>query len=255
MTSSSGSFLESNPATLAFDGNGNTYAYSDNGATITFAPKTPITVKEVCMIYSNISPESGTMTWQGVTTNRTAAGWTVFTNPDGSDQTGVIDENNPLTFTGPPGTASGFVGIFVDDGYLVDGLNKSFGPEGFRLRFEDPNDLGKDYSGNGNNFGATGFKYIETDNAYSWTTDTPSHNYCVLNENDCYFSDSIERASLGVVAAGGTGLVTVPGTIAVKGGKYYWEVLSPMLGHPTRLVSHSMTELLKEINSCRFNYR
>ena len=56
------------------------------------------------------------------------------------------------------GTRGGRVaGIEIDGQVLVDGVNGSYGPNGFHLDFADPNDLGADRSGNGNDFTATGF--------------------------------------------------------------------------------------------------
>ena len=39
----------------------------------------------------------------------------------------------------------------------VDAQGLTYGANGFKLTFEDPSDIGKDYSGNGNDFTATGF--------------------------------------------------------------------------------------------------
>ena len=47
--------------------------------------------------------------------------------------------------------------ISVDGQIYVDGVNPSYGPNGFHLTFQDPDNLGLDTSGNGNNFTATGF--------------------------------------------------------------------------------------------------
>jgi hypothetical protein len=47
--------------------------------------------------------------------------------------------------------------VVVNGQQLVDGVNSSYGANGFHLDFADPNDLGHDSSGNGNDFTATGF--------------------------------------------------------------------------------------------------
>ena len=51
----------------------------------------------------------------------------------------------------------GFSNIQINGQNLIDGVNNSYGPNGFHLTFADPNDLGHDSSGNGNDFTATGF--------------------------------------------------------------------------------------------------
>ena len=55
------------------------------------------------------------------------------------------------------GSATMLFAIEVDGQILVDGVNSSYGANGFHLDFADPNDLGADRSGNGNDFTATGF--------------------------------------------------------------------------------------------------
>ena len=52
----------------------------------------------------------------------------------------------------------GWYAITVNGNILVDGKNTAFGDNGFYLTFEDPSNIGKDYSGNGNDFTATGFE-------------------------------------------------------------------------------------------------
>lgn len=53
----------------------------------------------------------------------------------------------------------------------------SYGTVGFRLDFDDPLDLGKDVSGLGNHFVATGLTVANQ------VTDTPTHTYCTLAAN------------------------------------------------------------------------
>ena len=69
-------------------------------------------------------------------------------------------------FVGPSTNSadnSGWQGIEINGGVFIDGENPSYGANGFHLDFSDPDDLGADRSGNGNDFNATNFN-----------TDTPA---------------------------------------------------------------------------------
>ena len=68
----------------------------------------------------------------------------------------TINADTPLVI-GNAGDTPRLFAIEVDGQVIQNGVNSSFGANGFHLTFEDPNDLGKDSSGNGNDFTATGF--------------------------------------------------------------------------------------------------
>jgi hypothetical protein len=55
------------------------------------------------------------------------------------------------------GSAPAVSAYEIDGQIYVDGVNPSYGANGFHLDFADPNNLGLDTSGNQNNFTATGF--------------------------------------------------------------------------------------------------
>jgi hypothetical protein len=86
---------------------------------------------------------------------------TGISQPNGNNQT-LTDLSSALTFPvtiesiacrGKPGTSEAVISAFAVDGQIyIDGANPSFGRNGFHLKFEDPDDLGKDSSGNGNDF-------------------------------------------------------------------------------------------------------
>jgi hypothetical protein len=59
--------------------------------------------------------------------------------------------------TSGSGDVAGWAKLIVNGQVYLDGVNNSFGVNGFHLDFADPDDLGKDSSGNGNDFTATGF--------------------------------------------------------------------------------------------------
>ena len=58
----------------------------------------------------------------------------------------------------------------------------TYGANGFHLTFADPTDIGKDYSGNGNDFTATGFETTDTlSTDYDLMQDSPTQNFATLN--------------------------------------------------------------------------
>ena len=61
-----------------------------------------------------------------------------------------------LVFTNSSGGQPGLYNIRINGQVLVDGVNNSYGANGFMLDFSDPDDLGADRSGNENNFTASG---------------------------------------------------------------------------------------------------
>jgi hypothetical protein len=91
----------------------------------------------------------------------------------------------------------------------------SFGTNGFHLDFADAANLGKDVSGNGNDFTTNN---ITSDDQVQ---DTPTNNYPIwqANEPDNHGS---EEAGLKIVMSGGF-LGFAPATFAVNQGKYYFE--------------------------------
>jgi len=57
-----------------------------------------------------------------------------------------------------------------------------YGTNGFYLDFSDPDDIGADRSGNGNNFTANGFELTNTTSPnYDWMADSPIQNYATIN--------------------------------------------------------------------------
>ena len=81
----------------------------------------------------------------------------------------VEQELDPTTF-----------GRINDNGVWVpvEPQGLTYGANGFHLTFEDPADLGKDYSGNDNHFTATGFEVIDqTSTTYDLVLDSPTQNW------------------------------------------------------------------------------
>ena len=64
----------------------------------------------------------------------------------------------------------------------VDPDGITYGSNGFKLTFEDPSNIGKDYSGNGNDFTATGFEVgNQSSSDYDLMLDSPTQNFATLN--------------------------------------------------------------------------
>lgn len=103
-----------------------------------------------------------------------------------------------------------------------------YGNNGFYLTFADNSDitattLGKDSSGNGNNWTPNYFS-VTAGVGNDVLSDTPTTNWCTLNpldknsgqipkDGNLYFDGSVSTGGLDVIA----------GTIRVSSGKYYWE--------------------------------
>lgn len=101
----------------------------------------------------------------------------------------------------------------------------SYGTNGFYLPFDDGTNLTNlclDRSGNGNNWTATNIS-LTTGVTYDWSDDTPSNNFCVLNN---LYIDPPETVSDGGLTSRSTsaGWAGAGGSIAVSSGKWYFEI-------------------------------
>lgn len=136
--------------------------------------------------------------------------------PDGTYLDGYISEVNSVDGQALEPSAFGKTGAFGE--WLPKKYTGTYGTNGFYLESKDSADLGKDTSGNGNDF--------TNDNAVQ-VIDTPTDNYAVINPLDfqragCTYSDG----NLKVAWSGNPGINT--GTINIpKTGKWYWEVVMP----------------------------
>ena len=97
----------------------------------------------------------------------------------------------------------------------------SYGTTGFYLDFADSGDLGKDVSGNGNDWTSSGLA------ANDQMPDTPTNNYCTWNLYDrrIYTYDYIVLANgnLDASTSNATGIGMIGGTVPASSGKWYWE--------------------------------
>ena len=107
----------------------------------------------------------------------------------------------------------------------------SYGTNGFYLNFLDNSNttaatLGKDSSGNGNNFTPNNFS-VSAGEGNDSLEDTPTNNFCTLNSLDNGVTNTshlvYRNGNLQVKGASGVWAST-RGTFAVSSGKWYWEI-------------------------------
>ena len=112
----------------------------------------------------------------------------------------------------------------------IDTSGLTFGTNGFRLQFADNSGttattLGKDSSGNGNNFTPNNFS-VSTGTGNDSLEDTPTNNFCTLNPLDVYgdgVSEEIKNGNLEAKNTSGSYRMT-RSTFHFTTGKWYWEV-------------------------------
>jgi len=132
-------------------------------------------------------------------------------------------------------TPSSFTETNILTGQLVPKkYTGSFGTSGAHLLFDDNSGttattLGKDSSGNGNNF--TPYNFSVSDSV----KDTPTNNFCTLNP--LYKSTGVSAVSEGnlKVAFTGSGSGTITSTFAPSSGKWYAEQLCVTVGNGTAI--------------------
>jgi len=113
----------------------------------------------------------------------------------------------------------------------IDTSGLTFGTNGFRLKFLDNSGttattLGKDSSGNANNFTPNNFS-VATGIGNDSVTDTPTNNFCTLNSVDMS-GNALEQANLQGGTAGTAGWRHTRSTFALpSSGKWYWEYKLP----------------------------
>jgi hypothetical protein len=119
----------------------------------------------------------------------------------------------------------------------------SYGTNGFFLNFSDKSNttaatLGKDYSGNINNFTPNGFS-VTSGSSNDVLLDSPTDgttvdtglggqvvgNYCTLSPADTNSPVTVTNGGLQFADAGSNGWNIFKGTIGVSSGKWYWEVV------------------------------
>jgi hypothetical protein len=91
----------------------------------------------------------------------------------------------------------------------------TYGSNGFFLKFEDPNALGTDSSGNNNTFTVNG--------NLKQSTDTPNNNFLILDANQSYWYGHVAYGGTAHEASVVTAAEGSASTLMVKNGKWYAE--------------------------------
>ena len=125
-------------------------------------------------------------------------------------------------------------GIRVDGQYLVDDFG-DYGVNGFALDFSDPNNIGADRSGNGNDFTPTGFELSNTASTlYDLMEDSPTDNYGTFNPlhpRGAGTSDADANLLTSALNSGNPNIGTPFTTIKLpESGKFYAEITPLIVG-------------------------
>ena len=122
-------------------------------------------------------------------------------------------------------TPASFAETNADTGQWVpiDTSGLTFGTNGYRLQFEDNSGttattLGKDTSGNGNNFTPNNFVTGDA------VKDSPTNNFCTLNTLNSQ-NTNLSEGNLKAEITNASGNRTTVATMGSKSGKWYYEVL------------------------------
>ena len=181
-----------------------------------------------------INGEEETMTGYGVPSSSTLP----LNRPGYANQSGTIlqvgasNNNTSNPFDGYMAEVhfiDGSVLAPTEFGETVNGIwipkdtsGLTFGNNGFRLKFQNSSALGDDTSGNGNDFTATS----------GWAThdqvpDSPTNNFCTYNSLDrnAFNNSFIAYGNLNVADYVSNAALTVAGTMAMRSGKWYFEIL------------------------------
>ena len=111
----------------------------------------------------------------------------------------------------------------------IDTSSLTFGTNGYRLQFLDNSGtsattLGKDTSGNGNNYTPQNFS-VSSGQGDDSVEDTPTNNYPTINFLNSREPDRISNGGLDIDYTDSDDNVASVATFAIDSGKYYFEVL------------------------------
>ena len=104
----------------------------------------------------------------------------------------------------------------------------SYGTNGYNLNFSDNSGttattLGKDFSGNGNNFTPNNFS-VAANLANDSMPDTPTNNFCTLNPLNASSSFNFGAHEGNLVFDQSSNDQAITGTFFITSGKWYWEI-------------------------------
>ena len=143
-----------------FDGNDGVWVFAQGGNSVMWRPSTPITgVTSVEMYTDTFNDNVYGINSTEVTVSADSPiqpgtrGYKLLNLPAGFD--GTLN-NLGIRCDGSTASSPGWGVIRINGQVYIDGQNPSYGANGFHLDFSDPDDLGADRSGNGNDFTASG---------------------------------------------------------------------------------------------------
>ena len=115
----------------------------------------------------------------------------------------------------------------------------SYGTNGFYLNFSDNSGttattLGKDSSGNGNNFTPNNFS-VATGVDNDSVVDTPTNNFSILNPLDKAAAITTQNGNLQIAGSSTGNYNGIRASFGAKTGKYYWEIKFPNTGYITTI--------------------
>ena len=146
---------------------------------------------------------------------------------------GTHDKINEIQWAGTTyntnnglGSAGVHVNIIQVNGVWLRNDLSEFGQNGYHLEFKDDSGttattMGKDTSGNGNNWTPVNFS-VASDYMTDIVTDSPTNNFCVLNYNGGSGNKPVDGGLSGS-AAGTSAWRHTYGTFPLTRGKWYWE--------------------------------
>lgn len=112
-------------------------------------------------------------------------------------------------------------GVWVPVDPQKDGDTAWYGANGFHLTFADPANVGKDYSGNGNDFSPTGFELADTSNpTYDLMQDSPTQNFATFNP---LVPTTTTETDANLTTTAQSWWNAVPTIKLPESGKFYWE--------------------------------
>jgi hypothetical protein len=129
----------------------------------------------------------------------------------------------------------------------------SYGTNGFYLNFSDNSGttattLGKDSSGNGNNFTPNGFS-VAAGAGNDSLEDTPTNNFCTLNRLHKDSNTTLSNGNLQAAGSSATDYNTnTQGTFAQSSGKWYYEAVCDSTG-----VSNGLSMIGWAVTTLRFS--
>ena len=183
------------------------------------------------VVYSRNGTSSHTLYINGVQSSMHDGG--TGNNPN-SWLTGPAEVNNPNGYVAELHVVDGQAldpttfGEFNNDGVWVpkEVTDLTYGTNGFYLDFSDPDNIGADRSGNGNDFTPTGFELTDTTSTlYDWVADSPTDNFSTLNPLNTTGGDSgIQSGNLENTDTNSSVASTYTGDISMSEGLYYFEV-------------------------------